>query len=201
MFKRTYMAKAQNKRNNQSRGNAVADALEIHDFDQLAGSEGVQVEHQTVPGFLRRIPHKWHLDEVTRFGDKVGRAAEAMQLGYITRVDSSLGVIRVFPLPLLQRIYLFMAPAFNWPRIVELDYTPDENKREKLDALRRSEKMEQHLRDFTEQVDDTEVLSAAQSVREFLSTEIGRLRAELDGRAPAAEEPKEPAVRVPVVYS
>src|ERR1041384_6675246 len=70
--------------------------IDLRDFDQLAG-EALQIEHQTIPGFLRRLPHKWHLNDITRFGDQVGRVSEAMQMAYITAVDKSLGVIRAFP--------------------------------------------------------------------------------------------------------
>lgn len=68
--------------------------MSLQDFDELAALQCVQVEHQTIPGFLRRIPHKWHLNEITRFGSEVGRAADAMQLVFMTPVDGSLGVLR-----------------------------------------------------------------------------------------------------------
>src|ERR1043166_2355254 len=60
------------------------------DFDHLA--EAAKIEHLTIPGFMRRVSNRWHIEDITRFGDKVGRAAEALQLSYMTTVDKSLGV-------------------------------------------------------------------------------------------------------------
>src|SRR5205809_6373994 len=78
--------------------------IDINDFEQSA--LGAQtVEHVSVPGFMSRIASGWALDDMTRFGDKVGRVAEAMQLVFITTNQTRLGIIRVFPLPLLQRVY------------------------------------------------------------------------------------------------
>lgn len=72
------------------------------------------VEHLTIAGFIRRSPHRFHMDEITRFGDKVARLAEALQVSYLTTIDRSLGMVRVFPVPLLQRVYDVMAAQFGW---------------------------------------------------------------------------------------
>lgn len=160
--------------------------MDVRDFDQLAACEGVQVEHQTIPGFLRRIPHKWHLDEITRFGDKVGRAAEAMQLSYFTAIDRSLGVIRVFPLPLLQRVYAIMAPQFHWPAVIEMESLED-GRRAQREALRKRERADKDLEDLLETADNVEVLTAVQAVRDFLASEMNRLRHEIEAPAPPPE--------------
>jgi hypothetical protein len=78
------------------------------------------VEHLTIPGFLRRISHRWTLDDIARFGNKVGRAAESCHLAYMPQVDGSLGVLRSFPVPMLRRIYDLMAPSHRWPQLPEM---------------------------------------------------------------------------------
>jgi hypothetical protein len=114
--------------------------LDINDFDQLIAT-GETVEHVTVPGFLRRIPHPWHITDLTRFGDQVGRVAEAMQLSYLTTIQPQLGMIRVFPLPLLQRVYELMAPQFQWPSepIALIDGLRSQARRIKTSRARRNE--------------------------------------------------------------
>lgn len=83
--------------------------------DEWEGAEQM-VEHLTVPGFLRRIaPHRWHLDDITRFGSQAGRAADALQLSYVTTIDRQLGMLRTFPVPFLMRVYEVMAPKHGWP--------------------------------------------------------------------------------------
>jgi hypothetical protein len=157
--------------------------LDINDFDQLL-SAGETVEHVTVPGFLRRIPHPWHIDDLTRFGDKVGRVAEAMQLSYLTTIQSQLGMIRVFPLPLLQRVYELMAPQFQWPvePLALIDGT-----RARRDELKRHERADADLAGLAERTDDVEALASIQVVRDHLAKETLRLRNEIGGvAAPAA---------------
>ena len=86
------------------------------DAAELAESQPM-VEHLTVTEFMQRIPHpnRWHLDDINRFGDKVGWTAQSIQLARMMVQSPSLGLIRVFPVPLLQRIYTILAPQFNWP--------------------------------------------------------------------------------------
>lgn len=155
--------------------------IDINDFDQLMAA-GETVEHTTVPGFLRRIEHPWHIDDLTRFGDKVGRVAEAMQLSYLTTIQPQLGMIRVFPLPLLQRVYELMAPQFQWPAepLVLL-----EGRRALREDLRKHERAAQDLSSIAESVDNVEVLTAVQTVRDFLTTDIARLKQEIGTPASA----------------
>lgn len=170
--------KTNTRRKSQLRSATTAEAMELHDFEQLANEQGVQLEHATVPGFLRRIPHKWHLEEITRYGDKVGRAAEAMQLAYMTSIDRSLGVIRVFPLPLLQRVYEIMAPSFGWPRAAEAELIED-GKRAQRETLRKIERADHALGEVTEQSDNVEALTAFRAVRSVLQGEAAKLREQI----------------------
>lgn len=87
-------------------------------FDELAQTDAL-IEHLTVPAFLSRVPRQWQIDEATRFGHQLGRAAEAMHLAYMTTTDKSLGVIRVFPVPLMRRVYTLMSFQFGWPALPE----------------------------------------------------------------------------------
>ncbi len=88
------------------------------DAAELAESQPM-VEHLTVTEFMQRIPHpnRWHLDDINRFGDKVGWTARSIQLARMMVQSPSLGLIQVFPVPLLQRIYTILAPQFNWPTL------------------------------------------------------------------------------------
>jgi hypothetical protein len=159
--------------------------LDINDFDQLTTASET-VEHVTVPGFLRRIPHPWHITDLTRFGDQVGRVAEAMQLSYLTTIQPQLGMIRVFPLPLLQRVYELMAPQFQWPAepLALL-----EGARACREELRRAERADTELSTIAEKTDNVSALAAIQEVRDFLKSETTRLRTSLEGgvSAPAAQ--------------
>lgn len=181
----TTRAKTTRARTGRAESAAAGDCVSLHDFEQLAGVEGIQLEHLTIPGFLRRIPHKWHIDEITRFGDKVGRAAEAMQLSYITSIDRCLGVIRVFPRPLLERIYAIMAPQLGWPAVVEAMVLED-GKRTKLETLKKLERTEQGLAELRERSDNVDVLSAVQSVCEFIRSDAAKLREEIEAPATAS---------------
>lgn len=149
------------------------------DFDQLAAAV-LSIEHLTVPGFLRRIPHRWSFEDITRYGDKVGRAAESMQLAYVTTMDRSLGVIRTFPVPLLQRVYEILATQYGWPRIIEAP-TPalDDSRRVNREALKAHERMEKHLRAMLESVASDDVQGSIATLLGWMGQEIERLRAEL----------------------
>lgn len=171
--------KRQNRRT-ASDHSAVANAAA--GIQALAALEAeLTIAHATIPGFMRRIPHKWHLDDITRFGDKVGRAAEAMQLAYITTVDGSLGTIRVFPCPFLQRIYQIMAPQHNWPAVLDAEPSALEDGRAvQRETLRADERADQHLAQLSERADNVDVLTAVQTVREFLQGDMARLRSEIE---------------------
>jgi hypothetical protein len=155
-------------------------AIDINDFDQLTAIAGETVEHATVPGFLRRIEHPWHIDDLTRFGDKVGRVAEAMQLSYLTTIQPQLGMIRVFPLPLLQRVYELMAPQFQWPAepLALL-----EGRRALREELKRHERADADLQQIRDRTESVTTLESIETVRKFLADQMTALRAELSGVA------------------
>lgn len=170
------------KRQNRNRQSVTSPETAAAGMHALAALEAeLTIAHATIPGFMRRIPHKWHLDDITRFGDKVGRAAEAMQLAYITTVDGSLGTIRVFPCPFLQRIYQIMAPQHNWPAVIEAEPTALEDGRAvQRETLRADERADQHLAQLSERADNVDVLTAVQTIREFLQGDMARLRSEIE---------------------
>lgn len=149
------------------------------DFEQLSQQESI-VEHLTIPGFLRRIPYKWHIDEITRFGDKVGRAAESLQIAYLTTVDRSLGVIRVFPAPLLQRIYQILSAQFGWPQIIDLDPPAlDDPRRVQQETLRSHERLAKHMRAILEMAENPDVQHSIAVVVEWIEHDCQRIRQEL----------------------
>lgn len=154
-----------------------APATIVNDFDQLTAA-GETVEHVTVPGFLRRIPHPWHIDDITRFGDKVGRVAEAMQLSYLTTIQPQLGMIRVFPLPLLQRVYELMAPQFQWPGE---PLALIEGNRVKMDELRKAERLTNQINELLSSTDEPKVVEAATVLLNSLETTATTLRQEIAG--------------------
>jgi predicted RNase H-like nuclease len=108
-----------------------------------------------------------------------------MQLVYMTAVDRSLGVLRVFPLPLLERVYTINAPQFGWPAIANGEMLED-GRRAQRETLRKDERADQLLQEITERADDVEVLSSAKSLREFLQSEMASLRQQLEAPAPPA---------------
>jgi len=157
------------------------------EFEQLSQQETI-VEHLTIPGFLRRIPHKWHIDEITRFGDKVGRAAESLQLSYLTTIDRSLGVIRIFPVPLLQRIYQIFASQFGWPQIIEIEPpTLDDPRRAQQEMLRSNERLMKHMRALLAITENVEVQNSIAVVVQWLDHDCQRIRKELGMPEPAQE--------------
>ena len=158
------------------------------EFEQLPQSDSI-VEHLTIPAFLRRIPHKWHIDEITRFGDKVGRAAESLQLSYMTTIDRSLGVIRIFPLPLLQRVYQIFAVQLGWPQIIDVE-TPalDDPRRVQQETLRSHERLLKHVRALLAIAENVDVQHSISVVVQWLEHDCHRIRTEL-GLPEAAPEP------------
>lgn len=148
--------------------------LDVNDFEQFSeGQQELRVEHQTIPGYLHRIPHKWNLDEITRFGREMGKAAEALQISYLTRNDSSLGMIRIFPLPLLRRVYTVMGSQFGWPpEAVALE----DGNRSLRDELRRNEGTKKHLELAAEHAPNPIVGEALATVLDWLESEAKRLR-------------------------
>ncbi len=155
------------------------------EFGELSRPENI-VEHLSVPGFLRRIPHRWHMLDINRFGDAVGRAAEALHIAYLTRVDLALGMIRIFPVPLLKRVYETQAKQFGWPLVLDAQLALDEGPRGQLRVLRRHERTEQHLSALAEGL-DPEVRASMEKVLQFVSEDARRLRKELGLVEPEGE--------------
>ena len=142
--------------------------------EQLAEYDHV-VEHQSISAFLKRIPHRWHMEEIGRFGDKAGRAAESLHVAYLTAIDGSLGVVRVFPVPLLRRVYAIMAPQFNWPGI---EIAGLEDARQLREDSRARESVERILGKAMQETDDVEILQSLQKVLNFLEHGSGDKQAE-----------------------
>jgi hypothetical protein len=149
----------------------------IPDFDHLAEVAEAQVEHQTILEFLRLIPHKWHPDEIGRFGDKVRRMADSLQLPFVPSLNPSLGVIRTFPVPLLQWIYTLLATQFGWPAPA---LALDDGKREQREELRRHEGARKHLEGAVEHAPTPAVSDALAIVLNWLEGETKRLRGEVE---------------------
>jgi hypothetical protein len=163
--------------------NVTSQTMSLQDFDELAASQAIQVEHQTVPGFLRRIPHKWHLNDINRFGSEIGRAADAMQLVFMTAVDRSLGVLRVFPVPLLERVYTIQAPQFGWPALAPL---LEDGSRAKREELRRNERLVHELEDLISATDEPKVVEAASILLSSVTASLTTLKAALAAPAQGA---------------
>jgi hypothetical protein len=151
------------------------------DLELMAEMSASQVEHRTILEFLRAVPHKWHPDEIARYGDKVKRMAEALQLPFVPSINPSLGVIRAYPAPLLGWVYSTMAAQFGWPTVLAL--TAGDQREE----LRRHEGAKRHLAAAAaEHEPPTEVAEAIKLVVSWLGGEADRLRSE----AGVTEAPK-----------
>ncbi len=162
-------------------GTAMPSLHTEHIHDDFAEDEAEPtpvVEHATVPGFMRDVAMatstRWHMDDLSRFGDKLGRVAEAMQIAYVTAVDRSLGVIRVFPLPLLRKVYGTMARQFNWPIFPETLALPSNQDSETLGSHAR---LYQMLKDLEPLAPDISVRGSIGVVLGFLERDAERLRA------------------------
>jgi|GEM_PF-3252204 len=155
-----------------------------HDFAHGPAPELV-VEHRTIAGFLRMAPHRFHLDEIVRFGKKVGDVAESMQLAYLTTIDSSLGVLRVFPVPLMRRVYDILAAQFHWPQFVEIEAV-EGDAASRREMLRSYDKLSALLRSFMEAAEDPEVQHCTSVVLQRIEVDSEGLRAALTEPAAAA---------------
>jgi hypothetical protein len=148
------------------------------DFDESAPE--LVVEHATIPGFLRRIPYRFSMEDLTRFGTKVGKAAEAMQIAFITTVERSLGTIRVFPLPLLRRVYEVMGMQFGWPKIIEVEIPGlPSGGINPAETLKAHERLEQYLRGALEMAADDTVQHSITVVLQWLEMDCERIRKDL----------------------
>lgn len=161
----------------------------VADFDRLQQPETI-VEHMTASGFLARIPHRWHMDDVRRFGTEVGRIAEALHIAYITTTDIALGIVRVFPVPLLRRVYTIQSASFGWPSLTAVQ-TPalgEDLQRAARDTLRSHTSLLKHLRTLLAALETTgshEVAESTATTIHWLEQDSTRLRAELGEESPA----------------
>lgn len=144
-------------------------------MDQTAG-----VEHLSVVAFMRCIAHRWDIDDMTRFGNKVGKVAESMQLAYLTGVDRSLGTIRIFPVPLLERVYKVMSAQFGWPQII--DAPPPGLPSTGLlaaETLKTHERLHKLMHAAVAATEDTNVQHSFAVLMHWLEEDMKRLREEL----------------------
>jgi hypothetical protein len=155
------------------------------EFSQGPSPELV-VEHRSIAGFLRIAPRRFHLDEMIRFGKKVGDAAESMQLAYLTTTDSHLGVVRIFPVPLMRRVYDVMAAQFHWQPFLEPLEDEETVKRE---TLRANEKAKRHLQAAVEHANNPRVTEAMVVVLDWMEAETRRLASDDPSSAPEAPAP------------
>jgi hypothetical protein len=151
---------------------ASSEIIDVNDLEkQLATGE--PVEYCTIPGFLSRIPHEWMLEDFNRFGDKVTRAADAMQLSWVTTMNKSLGPIRVFAYPFLARVYQIVAAQTpNWPAPEKARAIEEGKSRE----LRKQEGIRRDLQSVVDQA-PPDVQAALGKVVEWLEAEAKKLRA------------------------
>ncbi len=150
----------------------------IQDHFATVGDETPQVAHATIPGFLRKLNHRWSMIDIERFGAKVGRTAETMHLAYMPAFDRSLGVLRSFPVPMMERIYEILAPAHGWPALpVPVQEAPDI--REQRAALKVQEVMVKQLGMLSQAAEDGHVRRAAAVVLDLVERKRVSLEAEL----------------------
>lgn len=93
----------------------------IEDAAASAVESEPDIEHVSIAGFLRRIPHDqaWQLHNIVKFGRLVCQSADAFATEYHYTVDRSLGRVRTFPEPLVRQVYRFLSPSLGWPQIME----------------------------------------------------------------------------------
>ena len=149
------------------------------------------VEHLSIPGFVRRAPRRFHLDELTRFGDKVARVAESMQISYLTTIDSSLGIVRVFPVPLMIKVYSIMAQQFHWAPWQEPLEPGAAGSAQLLKAHERARRNLEAAACGSATAMPAHVAEAMQITMAWLDSEAGRLRADAgpEGEPPAEAAP------------
>jgi hypothetical protein len=157
------------------------------EFEEMPDPLSV-VEHLTIPGFIRRAPHRFHMEEIMRFGDKVGRISESLQVSYLTTIDRQLGQIRLFPVPLLTRVYQVMAAQFGWEQIVEVPTIEDRNQ----ETARMTEKTGKQLRVVADKVDDPVIAQAMTLVLQWLESETARLQSGEESASAPSPSPTPP---------
>jgi hypothetical protein len=149
----------------------------LPDLELLAEVSAGQVEHRTVLEFLRSIPHPWQADDIVRFGDKVRRMAEAVQLAFVPQPHPQLGVIRIYPVPLLEWVYTMLSKQFHWPAPAMV---LEDGAREQREELRRHEGARKHLEAAAGHAPTAAVNDALAIVLNWLEGETKRLRGEVE---------------------
>lgn len=146
------------------------------------------IEFCTVTAYMRRIPHRWNLEDIERFGTKVGRVAEAAHLAYLTTMDPVVGPVRVFPLPFLQRVYEIQRVNFSWPPETASPSLPAALESDRA-TLKAHERLVRLLRAAAEAAPDEVVQQSGETMLTWLESEIGRLRALLGVEETATTTP------------
>lgn len=165
--------------------NAPRSQSKLPDLELLAEVSAGQVEHRTVLEFLRSIPHKWQADDIVRFGDKVKRLAEALQLAFVPVPHPQLGVIRTYPVPLLEWVYTMQAKQLHWPSPV---IALEDGRRSQREALRKNEQLAQQIQELMSATDEPPVVEAASVIIQSLSTSIAQAREALEEESAAAAD-------------
>ncbi len=146
----------------------------VNDFAGAAPE--IFVEMLTVPGFLNRVGHRFHMNEIFRFGGELGRAAESMHLAYMTAMDAKLGVLRVFPEPLMRRVYDVLAAQLSWPKIIDADTGALDDAQKAQHAIRANERMLKRLRELIADTDGVEQLKALEAAAAIIEQQTAELR-------------------------
>lgn len=155
----------------------------LPDLELLAEVSAGQVEHRNVLEFLRSIPHPWQADDIDRFGSKSKRMAEALQLPFVPQAHPKLGVIRIYPVPLLEWVYTMMAKQFHWPAPA---LVLEDGARAQREELRRHEGAKKHLElAAAEHEPPADVKAAIETTLAWLEGEAQRLRSEDRGQKSA----------------
>lgn len=149
-----------------------------------------QIEYLSVAGFFRRLPFAFHMDEINRFGKQVGLTADANHLAYMTAIDGKLGVVRVFPVELMMRVYDVLAIHQSWPPIVEQEPPAlSDGKKLTTAAARSFERLAKHLRSVIEIAPNTELQYAAASMVKQIEVELRQLKAKQPAPVVETEPP------------
>ncbi|HMJ06891.1 MAG TPA: hypothetical protein VK474_11595 [Chthoniobacterales bacterium] len=156
-------------------------------FENFAAATPCQVPCQAIHEFLQGIPHRWQLDDIDRFGYRVGRMALSMGLPILRGTNTDIGELRIFPVAFLEWVYSTMAHGCKWPLLGDVEIFSDGRRAQRLE-LRKRERAAQSLQEISEAADNIEVLTSLQTVQEFLHSDIARRRQEMDA-PPAIAEP------------
>lgn len=140
------------------------------------------VEHVTIAGFIRRCPHRFHINDVIRFGDQSRKIAESLGVSYLTTTDRQLGQVRLYPRPMLERIYANMAASSGWEALNEVRQLEESSA-----AARADERTCKRLEVAASAIDDPAVAQAMRIVIAHLEGNARRLRGEPEIEAAPAQ--------------